>query len=180
MSQAGILKVSTGSLPPSVPTSFTTDSGVAVPVANNLNIFGIDSAANNDNGISTSGSGATVNVILTNRMTDTVTTANATPTTILTFPLGATSGVYFIEGDIVAYDLTDVAGGAYSFASGVRTTGAAAVDMGIEFKDSFEEAAMATADFDVTVSGNNSIITVTGIAGKTINWNVYLTYRFVS
>lgn len=55
MSQAGLLNVSTSSLPPSVPTSFTTDSGVAVPVANNLNIVGGE-------GIDTSGAGATVTI----------------------------------------------------------------------------------------------------------------------
>ncbi len=55
MSQSGLLNVATSSLPPSVPTSFTTDSGVAVPVANNLNVFGGE-------GIDTSGSGATVTI----------------------------------------------------------------------------------------------------------------------
>jgi len=177
MSQAGIT-ISGGA--PAVPTSFTTDSGVAVPVANNLFIYGIDSIANNDNGIATSGSGSTVNVILTNRATGTVTTADATPTTALTFALGAVPGVYFFEGNIVAYDVTDVAGGAYSFVSGFRTTGAAAVEISTEFKDVFEEAAMATADFTISGSANNVIIQVQGIAGKTIDWNVTLTYRFVS
>jgi hypothetical protein len=178
MSQAGIISISGGT--PAVPEQFTTDSGIAVPVANNLNIFGIDSIANNDNGISTSGSGATVNIILTNRSTGTVTTANATPTTALTFALGATPGVYFFEGNVVAFDTTDTAGGAYSFVSGFRTTGAAATEISTEFKDVFEEAAMATADFSIAASANNFVLTVTGIAAKTIDWNVYLTYRFVS
>lgn len=88
--------------------------------------------------------------------------------------------MYFIEGYIVAFDTTDVAGGSYSFVSGCRTTGVAGIEIGTEFKDVLEEAAMMTADFNVSVSGNNFIITVIGIAGKTIDWNCYLTYRFVS
>lgn len=165
---------------PAVPTTFTTDSGSATPAANNLNIFGIDSTANNDNGISTSGSGDTVNVILTNRTTGSVSTIDATPTTAITFALGATPGVYYFEGNIVAFDVTDTAGASYSFVSGFRTTGAAATEISTEFKDEFEEAAMSTADFSVSASANNLIIQVTGIAAKTIDWNVFLTYRFVS
>jgi len=45
--------VTAGSLPPSVATSYTTDDGVAVPVANNLNVFG-------EEGASTRASGDTV------------------------------------------------------------------------------------------------------------------------
>lgn len=47
--------VSTGSLPPSVPLQFTTDDGIAVPAANNLNVFGGD-------GAETTGSGSTITV----------------------------------------------------------------------------------------------------------------------
>lgn len=52
MSQSGMTNV-TGT--PSVPIQFTTDSGIAVPAANNLNIFG-------GVGTSTSGSGDTITI----------------------------------------------------------------------------------------------------------------------
>lgn len=55
MSQAGLTSVM-GT--PSVPIQFTTDSGVAVPAANNLNIFG-------GTGAQTSASGSTVTVTVT-------------------------------------------------------------------------------------------------------------------
>lgn len=58
MSQAGILKVIPAILPPSVPTTFTEDSGSAVPALNNLNIIG-------GAGITTSGSGSTVTITAT-------------------------------------------------------------------------------------------------------------------
>ena len=171
---------------PVVPTSFDTDDGTAVPAGNILIISGTDSSENNDNGIIVKGGTpqtAAVNevdVVLTNRATGTVSTANATPTVVLTFALGATPGVYFFEGYVTAFDVTDTAGGAYSFVSGARTTGVVGTEIGTEMKDVLEEAAMASADFAITVSANNLVVTVTGIAAKSINWNCYLTYRFVS
>ncbi len=165
-----------GPVPPTVPTSFTTDSGVAVPAANNLNVFGIDSVVSNDNGIMTTGSGSTLNVVLTNRTTGSATTADATPTTIITFAMGATPGVFQFEVRIAAFDATDIAGGGYVILATARTTGAAAtVFTPIEFTVS-EEAAMNASDVDMLASGNNVTVVVTGIAAKTIRWNATLTF----
>lgn len=183
MSQAGIISTSSGPVPPTVATSYVTDvNSPAVPAANVLNVLGRETTANNDNGIRTDGSSGsnTLTVQLTNRATGAVTTIDATPTTALTFNLGAIPGVYFFEGFITAFDITDTSGGCYSFVSGARTTGGAGTEIGTEFKDVLEEVAMTTADFSVSVLGNNFLIVVTGINLKTINWNCYLTYRFVS
>lgn len=169
--------------PPAVPTAFHTDDGTAIPALNVLNVNGLDSIENNDNGLLTRANpnlSDNLQIILTNRATGTVTTVDGTPTISLTFALGAIPGVYYFQGDITAFDTTDIAGGAYSFVSAARTTGVAGVEIGTEFKDVLEEAAMAASDIAVSVSGNNFIVTVTGIAAKTINWNSFLTYRFVS
>lgn len=179
MSEFHIISTS-APVPPTVPTSFVTDSGTAIPQTNILNILSTDSIANNDNGTSTIGSGNTVTILLTNRQTGTTNTGNANPATILTFALGATPGVYYVEGDVIAFNTTDTAGAGYAFSSAVRTTGAAGTEIGTEFKDLFEEAAMATADIDISVSANDLLVTVTGIVGKSIDWNCLLTYRFVS
>lgn len=56
MSQAGIASVTRAV--PTIPTQFTTDSGIAVPAANNLNVFGSGS-------ITTAGVGSTVTTQLT-------------------------------------------------------------------------------------------------------------------
>lgn len=182
MSQAGILSTSAGPVPPEVPTSFVTDNGTAIPVANVLNVLGRDVNTNNDNGIQTTADpngGDNLYVELTNRNTGTVTTTDATPTTLMSVSLGATPGVFIAEGNLLGYNTTDLAGGAYTFTGAAVTTGAAATEISVEEKDVFEQAAMAAADFDISVSGNNIVVTVTGIAGKTINWSGYFLYRFV-
>lgn len=184
MSQAGVLNLAAGPVPPAVPTQFTADDAtIGIPVANNLNLFSRDTTDNNDNGIQTTADpngSANYYVEVTNRTTGTTTTANATPTTVITFPLGATPGVYYFTGQLVAFDTTDTAGAAYSFESAVRTTGAAGIEIASEDKTIFEEAAMTAADFAFSVSANNATLEVTGIIAKSINWNCLLTYRFVS
>ena len=183
MSQAGIINTSSGPVPPAVPTSFVTDDGTAIPALNILNVLGVDSTENNDNGILTRSNpnlSNNLDVVLSNRITGTVTTIDATPTIISTFPLGATPGVYTFDVQIAGYDVTDTAGIGYFIEGSIRTTGAAGVVIGTPDKVINEEAATVTCDANLIVSGNNAIVQVTGIAGKTINWRVLSIYIFVS
>jgi hypothetical protein len=59
MSQIYKPLTSSGPIPPIIPTQFTTDSGIAVPAANNLNVFG-------GTGATTSGSGSTITITVKN------------------------------------------------------------------------------------------------------------------
>jgi len=183
MSQAGIINTQSGPPPPPVPTSFVTDvNSPSIPIANVENVFGGTSTINNNKGIQTDGSSGsnTLTVQLTNRVQGQTTTANAAPTNIISFGAGATPGTYVIDGTIGAFDTTDIASAAYFFTAGIRTTGAATVLIGLQFSTEFEEAALAASDIDISVSGNNILVVVTGIAAKSIDWDAIFTYRFVS
>jgi len=149
--------------------------------AHNINIFAEETTDDNLQGINTRGDAPnnTIYVQLTNRISGFISTNDAVPTTIITFPLGATPGTYRFMGGIEAYESATPASAVYGFQAGVRTTGAAGVLIAVSFDDDIEEAAMATADFDVTVVGNNLVVTVTGIALTPIDWRALVNYRFV-
>jgi len=171
--------VTSGSLPPSVPTSFVTDDGTVVPAVNIVNLNGGSTTENNVNGIQVIANPNLSNNAefqLTNRQEGSVTTTDATPTTLISFAAAATPVVYNFEARVAGFNTTDIAGGAYVVIAGARTTGAAAtVFISPEFTV-VEEANMAASDIDIVASGNNIIVQVTGIAGKTINWSGTLTY----
>ncbi len=76
-----------GSLPPAVPTSFVTDDGTAIPVANILNVLG-------GNGATTSGLGNTVTITV-------VTDGMPWIDEAVTFSAAAQTG-YFCTGAITA------------------------------------------------------------------------------
>jgi|SRR6187551_2702147 len=184
MSQAGsFVQNGAGPIPPQVPTTFVTDvNSPAIPVLNILNVFGGQSSDNTDSGIQTDGSsgGDVLTIQNTNRLTGTVTTANATPTTIITFPLGATPGTFYVWGNVQAFDGATPAGGAFSYSGGYRTDGAAAVELGKEFHDDFKSVTFTNADINLDVSGNDVILQVEGVAATSINWNAIMEYRQVN
>jgi len=169
-----------GPVPPAVPTSFPTDNGTAVPVANVLNVLTNDTVSNFDNGITDTGSGNTITIFNTNRQTGTVTTTDDTVTTIITFVMDATPGTYYVYGNIQAYDITTPSSAAYSFSGGYRSDGVSGTELGTEFHDTFQDFILNTSDITLTTSGNNILVQVQGVIGLTIHWNALLEYRRVS
>lgn len=178
---------SAGPIPPIIPTTFTTHDGSATPAANNLNVFtsqtGVTTAGtdNNVKGVTTSATGSTVNVILTNRITGTGTTTDGvTPVNIFTFNLGATPGSYLFKSYLVVYDTTGLLSAGYSAFAAVRTTGAAGtlITSGNYFIS--EEGALSALDLANEVTANTLQLNVTGIAGKTIHYNALTEFIFVS
>lgn len=169
-----------GPVPPTVPEQFTADDGtIGVPVANNFNLLSRETSANNLNGIQTTTdpNGSDNHYTeLTNRLFGGVSTNDGSTTTIITFPLGATPATFTLDGFISAINLTTPAGAGYFFSAAVRTDGITATAIGVEFTSEFEEAALSASDVNVGVSGNNLIITVTGIAATLITWLSQATY----
>lgn len=174
---------SSGPIPPNIPTSFVTDAGTAVPAANILNVLGGTTTALNNNGITTIASGNTVTVELTNRAQGAIATADATPTNLVTLPLGATPGVYTFDCLVAGFNAAGPLAAGFTIVGSVRTTGAAAVLTPNQAIDHFEEGALGTApqvQAQIVVSGNNAILQVTGKVGFPIHWNGVMNYIFVS
>ncbi len=180
-----------GSLPPTVPTTFQTINGItpdgaAIPAGNIINFAAIESTVNNENGLSVAGSGSTVTYAFTNRATGLLTTSGATPTAVITLPLGIIAGTYTFDITIAGFATSGVSaplGCGYTIVGAVRTTGAAAILLPTQQVDHFEEGALGIfpqAQASLTVSGNNAIVMVTGVAGYTIDWNALLTYTLAT
>lgn len=158
-----------------VPTQFTADDAtVAVPAANNLNLFSVDTNANNDNGIRSTATGSTVTYQLTNRLQGSGSTIGAVTADLITFSLGSTAGVFTFEVNVAGFESTTPAGCGYSIFGTARTDGGGApvaTLIGTPDKIVNEDAALNTSDCNLIVSGNNVIIRATGTALLTTNWN---------
>ena len=192
MSQAGIISTTTGPVPPTVPTSFTTQNGTAVPLANILLVKADDSTENNANGIITkggvvgTGTSNEVDVIITNRLQGTVQTVGAATQPIITLT-PTVVGTYAIEARVAAFNTTSTEGAGYSVFGTFRWSAAAggtATLCGTPDKIVNEEGTMATtspngANCTMTVSGGSVLINGVGYAGQTINWSAVGLYTFV-
>lgn len=182
MSQAGNISFTSGPIPPQIATSFVTDSGTAVPVANILNVLGNDSTANNDNGISTTGSGNTVTAVLSNRITGSASITGAITGDIMTFSLGASAAVYRFNVYIAGRDTAGASVGSgvgYTIDASAKTDGATAAIISTPDIDADEDAALSNALMSFVASGNTVIARGTGVAGETISYKAVATYVVV-
>ncbi len=171
--------LTSGPVPPAVPTSFVTDiNSPSVPVANVENVFGGFVSTDDADGIQTDGSSGsnTLTVQLTNRLRGTGTTIGATTADLVTFPLGATPATYIIDANFAGFESVTPAGAGYSLFGTVRTNGATASLVGTPDKINNEDAALIACNADIVVSGNSAILRVTGTAGLTVRWVVVATY----
>lgn len=175
MSQGGILQDKTSA---AANIEFLTgDVGGAVgpDAAFNINVL-------TGNGLTTTGVPATNTITWTldNYSNQTTTTNDAVPNVSMTIPLGAVAGVYTVDVNVSAYNITDTAAAGFSLFGTVKTDGAVGTLIGVPDKIINNEVSMATTDANIVISGNNIVIEVTGIAAKVINWRSITFYTFVS
>jgi hypothetical protein len=166
--------VSAGELPPAVPLAFATDSsevlsgplaaagGSSVPVANTLRVGGVDGIVT----FSTATSGELVISFLgTTETTVGATTASAVVNT-------TTNTVETYQVLVAGMATTGGSGiGAYGSVVVKNNSGVAAI-IGIIDLVVNKDAALSAANISVGVSAGNLIVTVTGVAGLTINWGI--------
>jgi hypothetical protein len=178
-----IFKPTQGSGPVPTPITFVTDvNSPAVTSASVLTTRGDWTTDFYFPCIRTDGDsgGSHFAVELTNIFGGAVGTVGNTPQPVFSQNLGFVAGTYFIRGSITSYDRTDLIGASYEYTLCVRTTGAAATIIGSQLINSFIEGAMVSTVVAFTVVGNNLVLTVTGLSGKTIAWDTYFNYRFAS
>ena len=159
MSQAGLVNNST-TTNPSIPTTFTEDSGSAVPVANNINIFG-------DTTIETTGSGDTVTISF--RFSGTGTSTNGSNADLITFPLAATPTVYRFHFEVAGRETTTGDGVGYTLFSSFKTDGVTATAIQTPFIDADED--IAGASLTMVASGNNVILRANSSGTTTITYH---------
>lgn len=179
-------------IPPTVPIMFdvtpdapavTPGGGPAEATSNVIYFNATSTTANDNNGITVGAAGNVVTYMISNRILGSATTSGTTPSTLWTFPLGSTPGTYLLQSATTAYDSTDSLAGGWSFTYVVRTDASQnghLITSGNYFTS--EEGAMSgvVVSTTINISGNSITLSVTGLSGKTINWNNITTYVFVA
>lgn len=199
MSQIYKPLTSSGPIPPIIVTEFTTDVrdasetpvGTVVPVSNNVNLLGGFTNFNNINGIRTDANpnnGDDLFVELTNRATGSITTVGFSSGIPIELDLStlvgaATSAVFTFDIQVAGIATVGVGapyGCGFTIVGSVIYRGGAAVLINNQAVDHFEELALVGVESLLNVSGTDAIVTVTGVPGYDIDWNVTLTYTMVT
>jgi len=165
MSQAGSINGGGSGPPvnPEIPTSFTTDTGAAVPAANNLNVFG-------DNGITTVGAGDTVTIGFISGTNGTVGAATSTILTDTPDDNATTTYQILVDG----FDAANSEGVGGQLIGTVRKVGGVVTVIGTPDDVLNRDAGLAGSTFTMSASGGDVIVTATGVAGRTITWKAII------
>lgn len=104
-------------------------------------------------------------------------TTGATTTTLITFPALAVASSYGIDAQITGFEASGPNGYASNLVALVRSTGLATTLVTSTQFDLTADAGIVAATFQVTVSANDIIISVTGVVALTINWTCLVTIQ---
>jgi hypothetical protein len=151
MSQAGILKITSGSLPPTVPTSFVTNSGTAIPAANVLNILATTTAAGTIP-IQTTGAGSTVTVVA--QISQAIASTNATNIGLAAFNSS--------EFTVDANGFVSLVGGGTAIETITGNTGGPEVPLAGNFN------IIGTGSITVAGSANTETVQLTGLTNHAV------------
>lgn len=183
MSQAGVINTESGPVPPDVPTNFVTDDGTAIPALNILNVNGTSTTDDNDNGIQTLANGNLSNnleIQLTNRIVGSGISTNASVVNLVTFALDPVNkAIYRFHFDVVGRETTSGDGVGYTVDATFKTNGTSANLIASPYIDSDEDPLLVSASITMVDSGNDALLQVTGVSGKTIDYKAVGTYLVI-
>jgi hypothetical protein len=184
MSQSGSLGVP--NTHPSIATQYTEDTGIAVPVANNLNIFSdeiLPSIADSIHpGITTLGSGSTVMIALVNRTSGSGSTTDATVTNVGTtfFSIGPLIGTWAITAQISAYAPATKLGASFQLYSCGLYDGTTGRIVGTPTVLSNVDPLLSGIYVNLAVVSADSFqVQCFGIMGQDIDWTGVINFTYV-
>lgn len=163
--------VGADNVPGNVAQSYVLDDGTAIPAAHVLNVNGGSTTDPSDNGILTRANPNLSNnaeILLTNRLHDTVTSTNGSVEDLITFDLGSDPACYRFNFIVAGRDTGTGDGVGYSVDATLKTDGATATIVAAPYTDNDEDASLLDAEITVVASGNNAVLRVTGVASQTI------------
>lgn len=179
------IETTSANLPPTVPTSFPTDNGIAVPLSNVLIVLGKSSSENDVDGIITKGGVAgtgtqnEIDVVLTNRITGTVQTVGLTTNTVISFTPPNTEGGYSLTITVVGYISSDKVSSSWDIYGTVTADGLGGFTTeGTPVRNMIGNATFDVNEVTVSIGGGSILVIATGLTAKTIRWTGLLTYIF--
>lgn len=181
MSQV-IKNLASGPVPPTVPTQFTTDSGIAIPAANNINVV---TPGSGTQGIATSGSGSTITITLTDQTLKgtATTTGNSTANINVTIPLPLSNSAVSIRANLAGYDVTANLATGGELIGTVRNVGGVLTVVNVDTTEN-DDPAIHDTTWTLVISGTNVLVQVTGTtnAGNAdvIHWTAVIDYVITS
>jgi len=177
MSQAGTFVSGGGPVPPTVVETLTGNTGGPVgPNGNNIYLLG---ATGEINIAGNAGSSTLIVSLAAQSGLFTATTVGATTEPLITIPIANPEGVVFIVTLIaVVSDYSGSAGGTFTTTASNNGGGAVISGTGGDLQDSIAGGGTIPLAF-FTVSGNDVIFNVTGVAGITINWKAYFNFLLI-
>ncbi len=165
--------VTVGSLPPSVPTQFVTDSGTATPAGNSISVV---TPGGGTQGIATSASGSTITITLSETSPQGTGTTPGAVTADLITVTPTNNKSFSVQALVTGYDLANnqMVGGEI-IANG-RTSSNVVTIVGTPDLTKDSDTGLTSASFTIVASGANFILRVTGVALTTITWKAVLNY----
>ncbi len=164
MSQFFINGVTSGNIPPNIPTSFVTDSGTAIPSANILDV-------NGQNGITTTGSG---NDLVVKFMGGTTSTAGAVSSLVVIDSNVTNNNTTTYQILIDGFDsvLNEAVGG--QIIGTVKNVAGVVTVSGTPDVIKNGDPTANLADYTIISSGGNVAVQFTGVVGTNIAWNAII------